>query len=141
MFHLADDMPIKPNLLSICIQPDEGIHLRFEAKTPDSDQALRSVYMDFHYSSSFKEALPDAYERLILDALQKDASLFIRSDGIVASWRLIDPVIQGWTTKQDVIPLSTYKRDTNGPIEAENLIHRDGRDWRFGCSEHEANHE
>ncbi len=96
MFHLPDHSEFTPNILSICIQPDEGIHLRFEAKLPDSSQEMRSVDMDFHYSTSFQGTLPDAYERLLLDALAGDASLFNRSDAIEACWRLVDPVNQGW---------------------------------------------
>ncbi len=99
MFHLPPGSNFSPNVLSLCIQPDEGIHLRFQAKVPDSDQEMRPVDMDFHYPSSFKGGLPDAYERLLLDALAGDASLFTRSDGIEASWRLVDPVIRGWDEK------------------------------------------
>ena len=73
MFHLQDENQFTPNILSLCIQPDEGIHLRFEAKVPDSDQEMRSVDMDFHYHSSFDgETLPEAYERLLLEALEGD---------------------------------------------------------------------
>jgi glucose-6-phosphate 1-dehydrogenase len=136
MFNLPSDSMFTPNLLSICIQPDEGIHLRFEAKVPDSDQDMRSVNMDFHYSSSFRGTLPDAYERLLLEALQSDASLFTRSDGIEASWRLIDPVIQGWENKPDISPLTSYDRGSWGPEEAETLVRRDGRVWRLGCDQH-----
>ncbi|MRR10646.1 glucose-6-phosphate dehydrogenase, partial [bacterium] len=96
MFHLPEGSDFTPNILSLCIQPDEGIHLRFEAKLPDSDQEMRSVDMDFHYRSSFDGALPEAYERLLLEALEGDASLFTRSDAIDAAWRLLDPVLLGW---------------------------------------------
>lgn len=96
MFHLPEGSDFSPNILSMCIQPDEGIHLRFEAKQPDSSQEMRSVDMDFHYRSSFNESLPEAYERLLLEALDGDASLFTRSDGIEASWKMVDPIIQGW---------------------------------------------
>lgn len=132
MFHLPPGSTFTPNVLSLCIQPDEGIHLRFQAKVPDSDQEMRPVDMDFHYPASFKEGLPDAYERLLLDALAGDASLFTRSDGIEASWRLVDPIIQGWERAQ-VPPLGTYQRGTPGPKEADELLARDGHFWREGC--------
>ena len=132
MFHLEDESAFTPNILSLCIQPDEGIHLRFEAKIPDSDQGMRSVNMNFHYGSAFNTTLPDAYELLLLDVLQGDASLFTRSDSIELSWRLIDPIIRGWETAA-APPLLSYPRDTWGPEEAELLLERDGRTWRFSC--------
>ena len=132
MFHLPDDMPITPNILSLCIQPDEGIHLRFEAKVPDMDQDMRSVDMDFHFRSSFDEALPEAYERLLLEALSGDASLFTRSDSIEEAWSLLDPVLQGWEQNADP-PLVVYPVGSWGPSESEALLRRDGHAWRFGC--------
>jgi len=134
MFHLPEGSEITPNILSLCIQPDEGIHLRFEAKVPDSDQEMRSVDMDFHYRSSFDGSLPEAYERLLLEALNGDASLFTRSDSINAAWRLLDPVIQGWETQGDP-PLATYPVGSWGPEAADRLVNRDGRRWRIGCTD------
>jgi glucose-6-phosphate 1-dehydrogenase len=133
MFHLPPGSTFSPNVLSLCIQPDEGIHLRFQAKVPDSDQEMRPVDMDFHYPFSFKGGLPDAYERLLLDALSGDASLFTRSDGIEASWRLVDPVIRGWE-EQNIPELSLYTKGTPGPREADELLERDGHFWREGCT-------
>ena len=125
---------IQPNALSICIQPDEGIHLTFEAKKPDSAREGRSVDMEFHYADAFGEcAIPDAYERLILDALQGDAALFTRSDGIEAAWKLIDPVVAGWEA-EDGPHLAAYQRGSWGPQEADDLLASDsGRAWRPGC--------
>lgn len=135
MFDFADEASFEPNILSLCIQPDEGIHLKFEAKVPDSRE-MRAMDLEFHYQSSFEgNTLPDAYERLLLDAIQGDASLFTRSDSIEAAWGLIDPVLQGWETA-DAPPLGLYRRGSWGPIEAENLLARDGRVWRFGCGDH-----
>ena len=94
MFDMPSDNRLTPNILSLCIQPDEGIHLKFQTKVPDSAQEMRSVDMDFHYSASFEGALPDAYERLLLDALNGDASLFARSDEIERAWHIVDPVLQ-----------------------------------------------
>jgi len=135
MFHLPEGNDFTPNILSLCIQPDEGIHLRFEAKVPDSDQEMRSVDMDFHYRDSFVgKSIPEAYERLLLEALKGDASLFTRSDGIESSWRVIDPILQGWI-EQNTPALVTYQRGTSGPTEADALLARAGHQWRLGCVE------
>ena len=131
MFHLPPGSDFTPNILSLRIQPDEGIHLRFEAKLPDSDQEMRSVDMDFHYHASFTGLLPEAYERLLLDALEGDASLFTRSDAIEAAWQLVDPVLQGWEA-QDAPQLVTYPVGSSGPETADQLLARDGRRWRLG---------
>lgn len=131
MFHMPDDASFIPNILSLVIQPDEGIHLRFEAKVPDSDDVMRAVDMNFHYRDSFNgTVLPDAYERLLLEALHGDASLFNRSDAIESSWKLVDPVIQGWEA-QNLPALTTYARGSWGPDVAEQLLNRDGRIWRL----------
>lgn len=131
----ADEECFAPNVLSLCIQPDEGIHLQFEAKLPGSGQETRSVDMEFHYRSSFGgDALPDAYERLLLDALNGDASLFTRADEIEAAWRLIDPLVCAADEVCD--PLPTYRPGSSGPAEADAFIARDGRVWRRGCRDH-----
>jgi glucose-6-phosphate 1-dehydrogenase len=136
MFDLPEGRDFTPNILSICIQPDEGIQLRFEAKVPDSDQEMRSVNMDFQYTDSFDEAsIPEAYERLLLEALDGDASLFTRSDEIEASWRIIDPVINGWAERSQP-KLASHKKGEWGPEESTDLLSRDGHQWRFGCVEH-----
>ena len=132
MFHLPDEKKFTPNILSLCIQPDEGIHLMFEAKVPDSDQDMQSVDMEFHYSNTFSRVLPDAYERLILEALQGDASLFTRSDCIEAAWKLVDSIVNGWETT-NIPDLALYRRGSWGPTEATALLARDGRRWRLGC--------
>jgi glucose-6-phosphate 1-dehydrogenase len=133
MFGNVEDDCFAANVLSVCIQPDEGIHLRFEAKVPGSYQETRSVDMEFHYRSSFGDgAIPDAYERLLLDALHGDAALFTRSDEIETAWRLIDPVLQGWE-KDGNPPLVTYQRGSSGPAESDQFMARDGRMWRAEC--------
>ncbi len=132
MFNDFNSAEFEPNILSLGIQPDEGIHLRFEAKQPDSTQGMRSVDMDFHYRDTFNISLPDSYERLLLDALAGDASLFTRSDEIEACWRLIDPVIAGWE-EMDPEKMVSYPRGSWGPAEAEELLARDSRRWRLGC--------
>jgi len=98
---------------------------------------MRLVDMAFHYRSSFGiERLPDAYERLLLDTLQGDASLFARSDEIEWAWQLIDPIVQGWESP-DAPPLTTYEPGSWGPTEADDLLTREGRVWRRGCTGHE----
>jgi glucose-6-phosphate 1-dehydrogenase len=133
MFELPGNQEFMPNVLSLCIQPDEGIHLKFETKVPGSAQESRSVDMEFHYRSSFRgEGLPDAYERLLLDAIQGDASLFTRTDEIEKAWGLIDPVVRGWESSE-APALVTYEPGSWGPVEADGLLARDGRIWRLGC--------
>ncbi len=134
MFPNPDPAIFIPNILSLCIQPDEGIHLRFEAKVPDAGEEMRSVDMDFHYRTSFNVTLPDAYERLLLEALAGDASLFNRNDAIEACWRLVDPVIRSWE-RSNVPELTTYPPGSWGPEEADELLRRDGRRWRLGCQD------
>jgi glucose-6-phosphate 1-dehydrogenase len=134
MFPGIEDDDFMANRLSICIQPDEGIHLKFEAKVPDA-HLTQSVDMEFHYQSGFKgNALPDAYERLLLDAIRGDASLFTRSDGIEAAWQLIDPILNGWETDPAAPPVVFYPLGSQGPKEADELLGRDGRVWRHGCA-------
>jgi glucose-6-phosphate 1-dehydrogenase len=134
MFDDIKDEDFTSNILSLCIQPDEGIHLKLEAKVPDSHKT-QPVDMEFHYRSSFKgNSLPDAYERLLLDAVRGDASLFTRADGIEAAWALMDPVIHGWENDEDAPPMVSYTSGTWGPAEADTLLGRSGRVWRHACS-------
>ena len=117
-----------PNTLVLYLQPDEGIHWRFEAKVPDTVEELRSVDMEFHYDEAFgKSALPEAYERLILDAMIGDASLFTRADEVETAWGIIDPIIRAWDAQ--VVPLYMYKPGTWGPPEANQLMEQTGCTW------------
>ncbi|MEM7111265.1 MAG: glucose-6-phosphate dehydrogenase [Chloroflexota bacterium] len=136
MFPMPDEKSIKANYLSLCIQPDEGMHLRFEVKVPDTEADMRSVNMEFHYEDEFnKQIIPEAYERLLLEALEGDASLFTRGDSIERSWEIIEPVINGWE-REGAPPLSLYERGSWGPMAADELLGRNGRFWRHGCGEH-----
>ena len=133
MFKMEDET-LSRNILSICLQPDEGIHLRFEAKVPDSGQDVRSVEMEFHYSDAFPERAPDAYERLIQDAIQGDAALFTRSDEIEAAWRLFDSII-AYSESKDAPQPDSYEPSTWGPDAAEDFLQTDGgHHWLYtGC--------
>ena len=117
------------NRLGISIQPNEGIHLRFIAKVPDKGMETRPVEMDFNFRDSFGDkAIPEAYERLLLDALNGDASLFARSDEIELAWRFIDSLRAGWESS-DAPPLITYAPGSWGPAASDELLGRDGRWW------------
>jgi glucose-6-phosphate 1-dehydrogenase len=133
IFNLDSGDRLTPNILSLCIQPDEGIHLSFEAKVPDTNQEMRSVDMEFHYQTDFGvNAIPDAYERLLLDALKGDASLFARNDEIELAWKLIDQVIQD-SQIEDANELLLYEPGSWGPLEARKLLKRNGHSWHSMC--------
>ncbi len=119
---------IRPNLLTLSIQPNEGASLRIEAKAPGAETQLRPVRMDFLYGETFTRETPEAYERLILDALRGDATLFTRADEVEQAWRIVDPVIAAW--EQNEVPLEPYVAGTPGPDSAEALIRADRRKWR-----------
>jgi glucose-6-phosphate 1-dehydrogenase len=119
-----------PNMLVLYLQPDEGIHLRFEAKVPDTVAQMRSVDMEFHYADSFgKTAIPEAYERLLLDVLSGDASLFTRADEVETAWGIIDPVLQVWEASSSNQPLALYEPGSWGPKEADELLAQENRKW------------
>ena len=128
---LFKDEGVEPdaNLLAIRIQPDEGIMLRFGAKVPGLGLDVRSVTMDFTYGSAFSVDSPDAYETLILDALQGDASLFTRADEVEEAWSIVDPVVDSWA---DAPPpdFPNYEAGSWGPAAADELLAREGRRWR-----------
>ena len=124
------------NHLAICIQPDEGMHLRFITKVPDQGMHTRPVDMAFHFRDSFGiDAIPEAYERLLLDALQGDASLFTRSDEIELAWRFVDGIRAGWDDP-DGSPLLEYAQGSWGPEASDVLLWGGGRWWRHECSPH-----
>ncbi len=135
MFPMPEEKELTPNILSLCIQPDEGVHLRFETKVPDTMSDRKSVDMEFHYAESFDGLIPDAYERLLLDAMQGDASLFTRSDQIELGWEIVDPIIKGWI-ESEIPEMSFYKPGSWGPKEADELIERKGRKWLATCGMH-----
>ena len=132
MFSLARGQDITPNVLGIYLQPDEGVHLQFEVKTPDQGMTMQTMDMEFHYDSAFKDqVIPEAYERLLEDALAGDASLFIRSDHIEEAWRIVDVLQEAWE-ERELSTLHTYPIGSWGPPAAAALLSEDGRGWQRG---------
>ena len=119
-----------PNILAMRIQPNEGISLRFEAKMPGPDLRTRSVDMDFSYGSFFGRSTGDAYDRLLLDAMLGDQTLFTRGDEVEESWRVLTPALTAWDAPADPTTVPTYEAGTWEPVEAELLLNQDGRRWR-----------
>jgi len=119
---------IEPNVLALRIQPREGIALSFGCKVPGEDLSVGSVTMNFSYADSFKRAPWEAYERLLLDAMRGDHTLFARRDGDEQAWSFVTPVLEAWQARKD--PLPEYDPGSSGPKEADQLLRRDGRRWR-----------
>ena len=119
-----------PNVLTMRIQPNEGISLKFEAKTPGPDLRTRTVNMDFSYGSSFGMATADAYHRLLLDCMLGDQTLFTRADEVEAAWSIVMPLINAWETPSDPSLMPQYEAGTWQPTEAEMMLNRDRRSWR-----------
>jgi glucose-6-phosphate 1-dehydrogenase len=119
---------VQPNLLVMSVQPNEGVSVSLEAKIPGPRMRIRPVNMEFLYGTSFLSESPEAYERLILDAMRGDATLFTRNDETLAQWAIIEPILESWT--EDGKPrLGTYKAGSPGPVAADALI-GEGRRWR-----------
>lgn len=127
-FTAAESRDLEPNALVLRIQPDEGVAVRFGAKVPGQAFQVRDVLMDMSYGTSFLEEAPDAYERLLLDAMVGDPTLFIRSDEVDQAWQIVDPILEAW--QETSTPLAGYAAGTWGPQQADALIERDGRQWR-----------
>ncbi len=134
MFPMPAEATIAQNSLSICIQPDEGINFSFQAKVPDTAAGMRTVNMSFHYENAFgPQAIPEAYERLLLDVLKGDASLFSRGDSIELAWRLIDPILKGWNSEHSIPMSYFYESGSWGPVESDRLLEQIGVRWTEGC--------
>jgi glucose-6-phosphate 1-dehydrogenase len=127
--HALLTQSVDPDVLVIRIQPDEGIGLRFVAKVPGPTMTLRPVTMDFRYGSTFGGSGPEAYERLIVDAMVGDPTLFARADEVSAAWRFITPILQAWAAGP-ATAFPNYASGAWGPKAAFELIERDGRTWR-----------
>jgi glucose-6-phosphate 1-dehydrogenase len=122
------DEPVNPNVLVIRIQPNEGITLRFGAKLPGQTLRVRDVNMDFRYGSSFGVKSPDAYERLLLDCMLGDATLFARRDMVERGWEIVQPILDAWRQPDSSFP--NYEAGSEGPAPAFELVEGDGRRWR-----------
>ncbi|HVM60931.1 MAG TPA: glucose-6-phosphate dehydrogenase [Verrucomicrobiae bacterium] len=127
LFAAESSEPLEPNALVLRIQPDEGIAIRMNAKVPGNTINLQPVKMDFRYGGSFGARSPEAYERLLHDAIIGDSTLFTRRDEVERSWQIIDAIIAGWDASPAPFP---YESGTWGPVEANEFIERDGREWR-----------
>src|SRR5690606_519583 len=122
--------PTNHNVLVIRIQPEEGNSLRILSKVPGSALRIGPVKMDFHYSTSFGKARPEAYERLLLDAMAGDATLFARRDEVEEAWRFVDQVENAWHQCDEPPPMATFSAGSWGPREADELLQEDNRSWR-----------
>jgi len=120
---------VEGNVLALRIQPDEGITLKFGAKVPGPSMRIRTVAMDFAYGATFGDEDASPYERLILDCMKGDQTLFDRADGVEAAWALVDPVLSAWEADKSV-KFPNYAAGTWGPAAADELLARDGRRWR-----------
>lgn len=129
LFARTPDEDMEANVIVLRIQPNEGITVCFGAKHPGFQMITNTVHMDFCYQSGFGVRSPDAYETLLLDVIQGDATLFTRRDEVEAQWRLITPILEAWSAQQKT-SLPTYPAGTDGPKEADELIVSDGHRWR-----------
>jgi glucose-6-phosphate 1-dehydrogenase len=126
-FQSEGSVGVQPNQLVLTVQPNEGVSLSLGAKIPGSRMRIRPVNMEFLYGSAFRSQSPEAYERLILDAMRGDATLFTRNDEVDAQWSIIDPILQTWHSA-DGSGVPTYEAGTAGPPEADALL--GDREWR-----------
>nr|CAA9221629.1 Glucose-6-phosphate 1-dehydrogenase [uncultured Armatimonadetes bacterium] len=131
-FHLTPQDRIEPNVLTIRIQPDEGISLNLGAKTPGPEMRMCQVQMSFSYSSALGEFPATAYETLLLDAMQADPTLFNRSDAVELSWQVLEPILERWESGPSPAPFPNYEAGSWGPAAADALLAADGRAWKNG---------
>jgi glucose-6-phosphate 1-dehydrogenase len=126
-FQSQGSVGVQPNQLILTMQPNEGVSLSLGAKIPGSRMRIRPVNMEFLYGTAFMSQSPEAYERLILDAMRGEATLFTRNDEVDAQWSIIDPILKAW--HEGSPPMATYEAGSAGPPEADELI-GGGRHWR-----------
>jgi glucose-6-phosphate 1-dehydrogenase len=119
---------LRPNVLVVHVQPDEGVSLAIGAKVPGQGMTIRTVHMDFLYGGAFRTGMPEAYERLILDTMLGDSTLFTRADEVEQQWLLVDAIVGAWLRDKTAFP--NYPAGSWGPPSADELLHRDGRSWR-----------
>ncbi len=132
IFCRSDGLPNDLNQLIIRIQPDEGVLMKFGMKVPGAGFSVQTVNMDFHYSSLSDKELPEAYERLLLDCMLNDSTLYSRADAVELTWEFIDPVLRAWRKNKN-IPLYGYPAGTWGPDVADDLIEESELTWRYPC--------
>src|SRR5207253_461513 len=116
---------LRPNVLLVHIQPDEGVSLAIGAKVPGQGMTIRTVHMDFLYGGAFRTGMPEAYERLILDTMLGDSTLFTRADEVEEQWLLVDSIVAAWQRDKPAFP--NYPAGSWGPPSADELLHRRGR--------------
>jgi glucose-6-phosphate 1-dehydrogenase len=137
MFPLPPGTVLQCNRLALCIQPDEGIHINFQTKVPDQEgTTLRPADLEFHYRNAYADvAIPEAYERLLLDALNGDATLFMRSDEVERAWAIMDPILDAVEGRGDGPGLTPteYPVGSDGPACADAFLARTGRAWLSLC--------
>ena len=126
-FSQEGSLGVKPNQLILTVQPNEGVSLSLGAKIPGTRMRIRPVHMEFLYGTSFMSQSPEAYERLITDAMRGDATLFTRNDEVEAQWRICDPIVQKWGATPGSIP--QYEAGSQGPADVSKLL-IDGQEWR-----------
>jgi glucose-6-phosphate 1-dehydrogenase len=126
-FQADGSVGVQPNQIILAMQPNEGVSISLGAKIPGSRMRIRPVNMEFLYGTSFLSQSPEAYERLILDAMRGDATLFTRNDEVEAQWRIIDPILESWEKGDE--PLATYAAGSPGPQEADEIL-APGHRWR-----------
>jgi glucose-6-phosphate 1-dehydrogenase len=119
---------LRPNVLVVRVQPDEGVSLAIGAKVPGQGMSIRTVHMDFLYGGAFRTGMPEAYERLILDTMLGDSTLFTRADEVEEQWLLVDSIVAAWQRDRPAFP--NYPAGSWGPPSSDELLHRDGRSWR-----------
>jgi glucose-6-phosphate 1-dehydrogenase len=126
-FEAAGSIGVQPNQLVMAVQPNEGVSLSLGAKIPGTRMRIRPVNMEFLYGTAFLSQSPEAYERLLMDAMRGDATLFTRDDEVAEQWRIIDPILERWGSDDGALP--TYAAGSAGPAEADEILLEDHR-WR-----------
>ncbi len=129
LFNDHPEVPLEPTVLALRVQPEEGLSMRLASKLPGPKVRIYPVKMEFNYSSSFGGTTPEAYERLLLDVMAGDATLFMRRDAVAAAWEFVTPILEHWQ-RVHVRDIPEYQCGTWGPVEADRIIVPDGRQWR-----------
>ncbi len=132
LFHGGKMRAPEPNRLVIQVQPAEGIQLHFQAKVPDTEMKFRLSQLDFRFQQNGEESMPDSYQRLLLDAINGDASLFARSDEVELAWSIIDPIIAAWRSPA-APPLQYYPQGVWGPDWSTEWMQLQHREWFDVC--------